>query len=876
MAQQLIVCGPPYNTGSGDLGGPTFTKVNANFTELYGKLNGALVINPSGDVTGATDGPAILAVITTATSQIATIGKALIVFAPGNYYTTLRHVFPGQADVVFQGATLWAVGSDVTAPLFTHGSAAGLTFGVLQDIDLNTTIIHPYFDRRFVALRLLNKGGCYHRVKGVQGFTIPIQLRAQTFYCSYNTVDITGTLLANAQGVDFNCASADSAFPSENVIKGGDVETTSALNQWGSVFGMTFTREYETGGYTGHSGNVWYKPCFQLANANLAWPASTLLTVNFRYFGQAIGGEWLCKVAGVSGTIEPSIIPSVTAGTLVLNATTGNMTITQGSAVATMTATGALTAGMHMRGTNPATAFPLNTYIQSVDSATQITLTQPAGASSANYKGIFVTPTVDGAATLVYLGPYRRSVAWMRDCGNNNAVYDARWETGVGEAAIYSGTHLFPQSTAGIPSNFACTLANKSQGSVKNCQFPVRVNGATYAVGDLVRKVQVGATYWEAVVGGVAAGAEPVPADVAGTKFTDGAVTWLAKNIPTTESRGDIGEYCGVTTPIHGSVGNTIYKNTNAAMVDNLHLRMVGSAAGILVRGLCKNTTGGALTQSFAAGELILGRDGIILGSTTAILGCLIKTDRLKNFVIRKNFGPYTASRFRLMPFDKTFTKLVCTPAQEPYHRRISSDCNLISGANEYAEPDDGPHLEVACLVNADVDNIFAGIVKGSTGSPAACVVSGWTVNEVPHRAVSGFNANTNPITSEVQLFSLFNDSGYRSSLGTPTIGIFQTKGEFIQNANAVAGNTTPAGYDVTTIGILATAWAGATAVVRGQYVTAGGNAYAANGAFTTGTSPAGTGFDTVDGTASAVLEGVASWDYMGPVAVVSPTANVP
>lgn len=62
--------------------------------------------------------------------------------------------------------------------------------------------------------------------------------------------------------------------------------------------------------------------------------------------------------------------------------------------------------------------------------------------------------------------------------------------------------------------------------TVANSWSVQRANGATYAVGDVVRPTVGNGFVYRAVVGGAAAGAPPAFPTVLGQTVTDGAVTW--------------------------------------------------------------------------------------------------------------------------------------------------------------------------------------------------------------------------------------------------------------------------------------------------------------------------------------------------------------
>lgn len=103
-----------------------------------------------------------------------------------------------------------------------------------------------------------------------------------------------------------------------------------------------------------------------------------------------------------------------------------------------------------------------------------------------------------------------------------------------------------------------------------------------------------------------------------------------------------------------------------------------------------------------------------------------------------------------------------------------------------------------------------------------------------------------------------------RRTAGTPTVGVFSSVGEVIENVDNTSGQ--PVGYRVTTAGHLAPAWSTATSYVEGELVTNGGNVYAANNADTSGaTAPAGT--TTSD-------DGNITWRYIGGVASLTPSSE--
>lgn len=862
MTQQTINVGTVANDNTGDPIRTAFTKDNANTLELYKAVSPATILTSNtyglvGD--NSTDNSvAIEAWITAARAIITGGGRVTMIFTPGVYRTTGRHSFPGEADIEFKTAILTASGTDETAPLMTHGELGSTTGGVIRGAEFTTTISSNYYDRRFVALRLLNKSHGFHEVKKISFFYIGVQFQADTQFCAYNTL-IAGAFFSCKEYVNFNCASPDSAFPSENNIFNGDCQNTGTFGNFGNSHAMTFTRDWETGGYAAASGNHWWGPSMQVGSINNTLPSAGALTAGRRYYTAKMGGEWLCKTAGTSAASEPTGLPSFVR--------VQNITLTASSAIATMADTTGLVAGMHVRGSNPKYAFPINTYIQSVDSGVQITLTQVSTSSSTNYDAHFVAVTTSGSATLVFLGPYRRGAMLFHDAGSQCHMYSARHETGAGEPVVICGHHLWPMTTAGASFGgmVTATFQSNSVQNVNKCLYPTRANTTAYVIGDMVIPVALLGEYWECVTAGTSTGSEPTPSPTTdGTTFTDGTVTWRIRTLPTTAGMG-WGEYHalagGTSNTWNVQVRRISDHVTNSATLDNLNLRAIGSATGWLVKGACKNTTSGVLSQSFAAGDLTLSSEGLILNSTSSQLGFLLRTTSLKHFMYHKQYGSYTSSRFHLMPFGEDYKKMVALGAAQAYHKRIQSALG-VTGANEYAEPSDNFTGAGPFLVSDEVPYVFCGIVKGSTGTPVACSISGISITEQPH------SLNSTTRSEPVQIFTLAgNDHGLRQSLGTPTSGYFLALGEYIRNATVE--NTR--GWQVTTAGILAPAWVTSTIYVRGQLVSAGGNVYSANGSFTSGTTPSGTASYFLDSTATSIVSGdSATWNYVAPLAVLA------
>lgn len=780
-------------------------------------------------------------------------GRATVV-GSGGFTADLTRIFPGNADVEFDSANLVASGAVDTERFFQHGTDATGGIGTLRGINVSSVVTTQYLNPGCVGVTLNNKFGSSNEIVNYLGFTKGLQLRAATGrgFCAYNDVKI-GQGQSCKFMIDVTCATADTSFPSDNTFHIGNAQGSSSFNNFGSIYGLTLSREYQTGGYAGHSGNWIDGNGFQLGTVGLQWAASTLQTAGFRYFSAGIGGEWLCLVGGASGTVEPSILPAVVTIT--------GITLTQGSANITMASTAGIVVGMQLKGTNPASAFPLNTTVTNVVSGTTLTLSNPSFANSANFIGQFITPTVDGASTLVYLGPYRRSPVWLRDCGANNGVEKIRMEDAVGEALCVTGPDFFPLQPTAQLGRFIGTFHTMTNTPVNYSPFPQWAAGNVYAAGDMVRPAVIVGTYWDCLVGGTSGGAEPTPSTNVNTQFVDNGVTWIVRALPTTAARGDWGQYVNAAGALIADAWNIQVGRpfdegkAVSGSLNSLQTRAIGSAAGWLVRGACKCTGAGVLSSNFTAGAFTLSREGLFHNNNNEFLGAILRTDKSKSFVFKKHPGTYTNGRAHLVPLDKGFQLMTSSAAAQAYHQRIQSWCGPVTGS--YAEPSDNAS-DFPFSVDAEVPYVFCGMVGGAA---PGLVITGFSIVEALHRV----GVNSDP-TDATQLFTLHGDDyGFRSSLGTPTSGYFLFPGEYINNASAAGG------FEVATAGIVVPPWVTGTAYKIGQLVSAGGNVYAANGAFTSGTTPSGTTQNFLDVTASAITAGnVATWDYQAPVAVLT------
>jgi hypothetical protein len=870
-AQSVPVNTPAYTSDQGLL------KSNgANWVSAISASSGSVNIISSADYgligDNATDNnAAIIAWIAAANALLAAnvfIGVEMQL-QPGYYRTSgLGYVIPGRATISFLGdARVRYTGSIFTAPVFTHGEPTINTIGNAIDVSVENFATHNFMNRNYIGWKALNRNNSYIRIKNLLGFTTGLQLAADNS-CSYNTIDVAGAIGVCQTEIEVNCLVVGTAFISENNIRGGNVISTSSFNNHGSCFGLAVTREFDTG-YVGNSGNYWYKPSMQLATFGLSWTASTVLTANRRYYAPLTGTEWLCKTGGTSGTVQPSIEPTIAAGTRV---DVTPITTTALSAVITMASTTGISAGWHMRGMNPLSNFPFNTYVLSVDSGTQLTMTEPAASSSTTYRAHFIAPTTDNAATLIYVGPYRRSLLWHRNSGATNGIYDTRDEGGVGEQFLISGAYLWPQQAPTVPS-FTSTITSQghSRTPVPDVRMALWLANTAYVSGDMTRPTLMAGYYWECLVGGTShATAEPTMVLAAGTTTVDNGVTWIVKAVPIAGvTRGDYGNYSGFMASPSAVIRDVqqVGEGSTASVV-NAHMRGIGSATGWLVQGFNKLTGGSTMGASFAAGDFKLAADGLLFGAVVQI-GFLVRTDQQRCFRYNKVLGTYKRHRGHLVPFDKGFLKTDMRTTHSAINPKISNGTMTITGGFSLADTSDAAVESDTFLVGNDVPYVWIDAGLGSTGTPVACTFSGIEITALPYY---GYPSTPSP---RAEVFTLHGaQEGPRASLGTPTSGFFKEVGEYIRNDSYFSG-ATPKGYFVKTAGILVPAWATSTVVVKNELKSAGGRVYKSNGSFTTGTTPSGTAQNFLDTTATAIVAGdVATWDDMGVVAVLDPAED--
>lgn len=269
----------------------------------------------------------------------------------------------------------------------------------------------------------------------------------------------------------------------------------------------------------------------------------------------------------------------------------------------------------------------------------------------------------------------------------------------------------------------------------------------------------------------------------------------------------------------------------------------------VCVQGMCFfNGTTKAIVQYGSSGNMVLCTDGIRCG-TTERLGVLMKAHEGMRFDVRK-LGDESGAGQRgyIYAYDRAFQPLAINNTDYS----VFADSMYIDAGGTYLQDAGvlrGTTVQVGYGKSPDY---IALITLEQTGKKQP----GYSIATHIHPTLETDMAFVTPFGS---------DMGGRFSYGTPARGIFKKAGEWIANINTTAAQ--PYGWNVTTPGYLAAAWASSATVLKNEIRTAGGNAYVAQMAGTTGaTTPTGTGADIDDDT---IL-----WDYLGPEAAITASAS--
>lgn len=304
-------------------------------------------------------------------------------------------------------------------------------------------------------------------------------------------------------------------------------------------------------------------------------------------------------------------------------------------------------------------------------------------------------------------------------------------------------------------------------------------------------------------------------------------------------STSELNELCGNNNVlrVYGEVSDTV------VTLNETYKRFIGSATAMSFRGMVLFDYATNLLSNYVEStNYILCKSSLsiqpdrALGVVVDLTNC--RAVQCANYNGGAYVNPFTWSNY-VAPLDAN-NKFVSIP--DTYTLSAISNGSFSSGKWNIG----GEAIFFARGNNNTVKHAFVGFSGGSNWAPTSCM----EVSAIPGRFLH--HAQLSVVTPDIG----------RTSYGTPTVGYFETFGEYITNLNQSAGQ--PKGWRVVTAGILAPTWAGNTVVIEGELRKSGNNVYAALSAGTTGnpgTAPTGT--------SSSVSDGVINWEYIGTVALL-------
>lgn len=259
----------------------------------------------------ANDTSAIQAAATAAGNAATVSGERSTLLLPkGSYLVTTGLVVPRNVNVRFEGARLITTTTDTTQPVLTIGSSAGNnSYGQYTGIDVaNTSFISHDFpesgDPNFAAVRFVNSDAGTIDVRRAEGCHIGLQLISlgTNNFTAYNVVTI-GSIRACKYMVDLRAGDNTGAWVNENKFYGGNFQTTSGLANYGTAYGVRFSRA--SGGYAGQNHNQFFGPSFQMGGLSSVtqWSAGLAVQQHFRVYSG--GREYIATGGGTTGGSQP-------------------------------------------------------------------------------------------------------------------------------------------------------------------------------------------------------------------------------------------------------------------------------------------------------------------------------------------------------------------------------------------------------------------------------------------------------------------------------------------------------------------------------------------------------------------------------------------
>lgn len=274
---------------------------------IYYKDNdGRVIVGAAGN--GVIDDTTAIQAAANAAAVGATANHRRTLIVPeGSYLVTNGIVVPLYVDVIFDGSRLVTSTIDVTQPILTIGTSGSVNYngrflGInIQHLNLHNHLYNPSGDPNFVGVRFVNVGNSTIDIKRVDGFYIGVQFLAHMFHCGFNNTTFN-SIQACKIGIDLRSNNAGS-WVNENKFFGGAINATSALQNYGSAYGVRFSRV--SGGYSGQNHNQFFGPCFQMGSLSSVtqWTSGIVIQNGYRVYSSGL--EYLATNSGVTGTSQP-------------------------------------------------------------------------------------------------------------------------------------------------------------------------------------------------------------------------------------------------------------------------------------------------------------------------------------------------------------------------------------------------------------------------------------------------------------------------------------------------------------------------------------------------------------------------------------------
>lgn len=274
----------------------------------------------------------------------------------------------------------------------------------------------------------------------------------------------------------------------------------------------------------------------------------------------------------------------------------------------------------------------------------------------------------------------------------------------------------------------------------------------------------------------------------------------------------------------------------------NIEEKVIGSAAGWVANG---GLSLSRLNANYDVLEHIAGANARLLANGYFLnvgfnLGAVFRTDLSGGMVFHSEWDE-VAGRGSAVLMGRDYTGAASVAGENPLTMRIG--LSTYTGAHYRLGDSSSSGWPRIINYTQDQPMIFVGSRAGN------CIGMGFEL--IP-------GLTDSPEKERLTLVTPFGQE--RRSAGTPTVGVFPSRGEFIGNTQYVAGGSP--GWYVSLSGVLTLPWIAGTPVVKDELRENGGRVYRAIAAGNTGvTAPTGT---------ATVNDGVVDWDYFSDVAVLT------